>query len=298
MKKKYKLADWLDDKVDSTALEGEKGLETLEKIKHYSAQLEQPEFSKADVFEDLKKKRPSINKRRFNWSIAASILLILGVTTMAFLFSVKDFTSQLNSQETVMLPDESKVILAENTRFRFNNWFWSFDRTTKLEGRAYFEVETGSTFSVKTNLGSVKVLGTRFDVQSRDSIFKVVCYEGSVKVNFQEKELILKKGQFVTFQNNIKIEQSNIYTDRPEWLSKTRRFEKAKLVEIMQKLEKDYQIEVDYSEVSNSKRFTGTLPTDSLSLALEIISQTYHLNFSVVNENKFIFVDDDSKEHL
>jgi len=298
MKKNYKLADWLDGKIDSTALEGEKGLDTLEKIKYYSAQFEQPKFSKAEVFEDLKKKRPSVNKRRFNWSIAASIFLILGITSLTFLFSTKDFTSQLNSQETVMLPDESKVILAENTRFRFNNWFWSFDRTTKLEGRAYFEVETGSTFSVKTNLGTVKVLGTRFDVQSRDSIFKVVCYEGSVKVNFQEKEVILKRGQFVTFQNDIKIEQSNIYIDRPDWVYKTRRFEEAKLAEIMQQLEKDYQIDVDFSKVSNSKRFTGTLPTDSLSLALEIISQTYHLNFSVINENKFIFVDDDdSKEH-
>jgi ferric-dicitrate binding protein FerR (iron transport regulator) len=298
MKKKYKLADWLDDKIDSTSLKGEKGLETLEKIKLYSAQLEKPQFSKTDVFEDLKSKRPPANKRKFNWSIAASILVIIGVTTLAFLFSVKDFTSQINSQQTVMLPDESKVILAEDTKFQFNNWFWSFDRTTKLNGQAYFEVETGKTFSVKTDLGKVKVLGTRFDVRSRDSIFKVVCYEGSVKVIFQKKDIILKKGQFVTFQKGIKVEQSNIYTDRPEWLSETRQFENAKLSEVMEQLENDYQIEVDYSKVSNAKRFTGTLPLDSLSLALEIISQTYHLDFSIVNENKFIFVDDESEDHL
>lgn len=298
MKKKYKLADWLDDKIDSTALDGERGLDTLKKIKRYSAQLEKPEFSKTDVFEDLKNKRPPANKTKFNWSIAASILVIIGVTTLAFLFSVKDFSSQINSQQTVVLPDQSKVILAEDTKFQFNKWFWSFDRTTQLKGEAYFEVETGKTFSVKTDLGKVQVLGTRFDVRSRDSVFKVVCYEGSVKVIFQKKDIILKKGQFVTFQKGVKVEQSNIYIDRPEWLSDTRRFENAELAEVMEQLENDYQIEIDYSMVSNAKRFTGTLPLDNLSLALEILSQTYHLNFSIVNENKFIFVDDESEDHL
>jgi len=51
----------------------------------------------------------------------------------------------------------------------------------KLFGKAYFDVDKGKTFTVKTDLGTVQVLGTRFDVESRDSIFKVVCYEGSVK---------------------------------------------------------------------------------------------------------------------
>ncbi|WP_019038993.1 FecR family protein [Psychroflexus tropicus] len=295
MKKKYKLADWLDDKIDSKDLHGEKGLETLMKIKHYSAQLEKPEFSKAEVFEEIKSNRPTVKKIKFNWSIAASIFIILGVTSLAFLFSVKDFTSQLNTQETVLLPDQSKVILAEDTRFQFNNWFWSFDRTTQLSGQAYFEVKTGDTFIVKTELGEVKVLGTRFDVYSRDSTFKVICYEGSVKVSFKNSKEVLKKGQFVTFQNGKKIEQSNVYEDQPEWVTKTSQFKNVSLAEVIQQLEKDYQIEVDISQVSTNKSFTGTLPTDSLSLALEILSETYQIDFTVINENRIIFVNDEQR---
>ncbi len=293
MKKNYKLADWLDDKVGDEAIEDRKDFDTLQKIKQYSAQLKKPDFRKEEVFEQLKHKQTSSKSSRMNWSIAASIVFILGISSLAFLFSVKDFTSQINSQETVMLPDDSKVILAGNSKFQFNNWFWNFDRTTKLNGQAYFMVEKGKTFSVKTDHGNVKVIGTRFDVISRDSIFKVVCYEGSVQVNFKSEEIVLNKGQFITFQNGIKIEQSIIYNEKPEWVSKTHQFENAKLMEVVQHLEQDYNIEVDVSNVTREKRFTGTLPTDSLSLALDILSKTYQMNFRVINENRFIFVDDD-----
>ncbi|MFD0933455.1 FecR family protein [Psychroflexus salinarum] len=291
MKKKYNLADWLDNKVDDQSLKDTDGFDTLKKIKYYSAQFEKPNFKKAEVFEELKD-RQSNQKKKFNWSIAASILLIVGISSLVFILSVKDFTSQINSQQTVLLPDDSKVILAQNSKFQFNNWFWNFDRTTKLKGQAYFEVAKGKTFTVKTNFGKVKVLGTRFDVKSRDSIFKVICYEGSVNVIFKNEKNTLQKGQFITYQNGEKIEQSNVYNEKPEWVSKTHQFKSVSLTEVMHQLEKDYQIEVDISKVTEDKSFTGTLPSDSLSLALEILSKTYQMNFSVTNENKFIFVDD------
>jgi ferric-dicitrate binding protein FerR (iron transport regulator) len=294
MKKKYNLADWLDNKIDDQSIEDVSGFDTLKKIKYYSGWLEKPDFNKDKVLENLKSTRTT-KKKKFNWSIAASILIILGISSLIFILSVKDFTSQINSQETVLLPDDSKVILAQNSKFQFNNWFWNFDRTTKLNGQAYFEVAKGKTFTVKTNSGKVKVLGTRFDVKSRDSIFKVVCYEGSVKVIFKNEENILKKGQFITYQNGKKLEQSNIYNEKPEWVSKTHQFKGVSLSEVMQQLEQDYQIEVDITQVTEDKRFSGTLPSDSLSLALDILSKTYQMNFSVINENKFIFVDDDQE---
>ena len=294
MKKKYNLADWLDNKIDDQSIEDVSGFDTLKKIKYYSGWLEKPDFNKDKVLENLKSTRTT-KKKKFNWSIAASILIILGISSLIFILSVKDFTSQINSQETVLLPDDSKVILAQNSKFQFNNWFWNFDRTTKLKGQAYFEVAKGKTFTVKTNSGKVKVLGTRFDVKSRDSIFKVVCYEGSVKVIFKNEENILKKGQFITYQNGKKLEQSNIYNEKPEWVSKTHQFKGVSLSEVMQQLEQDYQIEVDITQVTEDKRFSGTLPSDSLSLALDILSKTYQMNFSVINENKFIFVDDDQE---
>ena len=295
MKQKYNLADWLDGKVDDEVVQNTKGFDTLKKIKMYSAHFQKPEFKKDEVYKAIKKKKSSRRKTKFNWSIAATILLIIGVSTLVFTLSNKDFTSKINSQETVLLPDDSKVILAQNSKFQFNNWFWSFDRTTKLFGKAYFDVDKGKTFTVKTDLGTVQVLGTRFDVESRDSIFKVVCYEGSVKVTSLENEIILEKDQFVVFQNGHKVEQSNVYIDEPDWISTTNVFKDAPLSEVILQLEKNYTIEIDISKLNQNKRFTGSLPSDSLSLALDILVKTYQINFKVVNKNKFIFVEDETR---
>jgi ferric-dicitrate binding protein FerR (iron transport regulator) len=295
MKQKYNLADWLDDKVDDEAVQNTKGFDTLKKIKMYSAHFQKPEFKKDEVYKAIKKKKSSRRKTKFNWSIAAAILLIIGSSTLVFTLSNKDFTSKINSQETVLLPDDSKVILAQNSKFQFNNWFWSFDRTTKLSGKAYFDVAKGKTFTVKTDLGTVQVLGTRFGVESRDSIFKVVCYEGSVRVTSLENDIILEKDQFVAFQNGRKVEQSNVYIDQPDWVSTTNVFKNAPLSEVILQLEKDYTIEIDISKLNQNERFTGSLPSDSLSLALDILVKTYQINFKVVNKNKFIFVEDETR---
>lgn len=293
MKKKYILAKWLDNKVNDESIDDIDGFKTLKKIKHYSSQLEKPEFEKDKVFEQIKTKRQTQKKVKFNWSIAASILLILGLSSLVFVLSTKDFSSRTNSQQTLLLPDESQVILAENSKFQFNNWFWGFDRTIKLKGQAYFKVAKGKTFTVKTDLGKVQVLGTRFDVMARDSIFKVVCYEGSVKVSFNKNEVELQENQFITLQKGKILERSTVYSEKPEWISKTQHFKNVELSEVIRQLEKDYQIEVDISKVSENKRFTGSIPSDNLALALDILSKTYAMNFTVINENKFIFVDDD-----
>lgn len=295
MKKNYKLADWLDNKISDDDLQNYEGFDTLKKIKHFSEQLEKPDFEQNKIYKELKIKREAKKKSKFNWSIAASILIIIGVSSLVFILSTKDFTSQINAQQTVLLPDESKVILDEDSKFQFNNWFWNFDRTTRLSGRAYFEVVKGKDFVVKTKLGNVKVLGTRFDVNSRDSIFKVVCYEGSVKVSFKEEVNILNKGEFITYYNGKKMERSNVYSDKPEWIAKTHQFKNVSLSEVIKQLENDYQIEINISNVTLDKRFTGTLPSNNLSLALDILSKTYQMKFRVIDENKFIFVDDDTQ---
>jgi ferric-dicitrate binding protein FerR (iron transport regulator) len=156
-------------------------------------------------------------------------------------------------------------------------------------------VAKGKTFTVKTDLGTVQVLGTRFGVESRDSIFKVVCYEGSVRVTSLENEIILEKDQFVAFQNGRKVVQSNVYIDQPDWISTKNVFKNAPLSEVILQLEKDYTIEIDISKLNQNERFTGSLPSDNLSLALDILVKTYQINFKVVNKNKFIFVEDETR---
>ena len=68
--------------------------------------------------------------------------------------------------------------LNELSQLEYNASKWDENRSLELKGEAFFDVEKGKRFDVTTEFGNVSVLGTEFNVLSRDSIFKVSCYEG------------------------------------------------------------------------------------------------------------------------
>ncbi len=94
----------------------------------------------------------------------------------------------------VELPDLSQVKLNAQSRLTFNKKSWNKKREVVLDGEAYFKVAKGSKFSVITKDGTVTVLGTQFNVKHRDNYFEVVCFEGSVGVEYKESSVTLKPG--------------------------------------------------------------------------------------------------------
>ncbi|MFK7809775.1 MAG: FecR family protein, partial [Saprospiraceae bacterium] len=80
------------------------------------------------------------------------------------------------------LPDESLFALNAGSTLSYDSETWATERTLQLSGEAFFKVEKGSTFQVKTDNGTVKVLGTEFNVRSRNGVLEVKCKEGKVAV--------------------------------------------------------------------------------------------------------------------
>ena len=74
----------------------------------------------------------------------------------------------------------------KNTTLKYASNKWDKKRRVRLEGEAFFKVAKGSTFTVDTKTGSVKVLGTQFNVKNRIGFFEVVCYEGLVGVTVSD----------------------------------------------------------------------------------------------------------------
>ena len=57
-----------------------------------------------------------------------------------------------------------------------------FSRKVSLEGEAFFEVNPGKKFEVVSKFGKTIVLGTSFNIYSRNSSYQVTCMTGKVKV--------------------------------------------------------------------------------------------------------------------
>lgn len=125
--------------------------------------------------------------RFWNLRIAASALLVTGA--LAILISrpnlpndattATEFVTGANEQSTVHLDDGSVVRLGPGTVLRSLG-----ERNVWLDGHAYFAVVSGAhPFVVRTETGTVRVLGTRFDLRSRDEGLRVVVVEGRVRLS-------------------------------------------------------------------------------------------------------------------
>ena len=85
--------------------------------------------------------------------------------------------------EIVTLPSDSKVRVEPASRISFKEDKWKTSRDVVLDGFAHFDVTKGVPFTVQTDNGQVRVLGTEFDVISNSTSFYVKVDEGRVQTS-------------------------------------------------------------------------------------------------------------------
>ena len=124
-------------------------------------------------------------RRLFFGSIAASLLLLVGVGVIFQSFYMDTtFETLVGEQRTVILDDGSTVKLNTNTQIKVD--FSSHNRSVTLNrGQAYFMVakDKGRPFVVNFVLGAVTALGTEFEVYKKEQEVIVSLAEGKVKVH-------------------------------------------------------------------------------------------------------------------
>lgn len=296
MEKKYILAKWLNNDLSEKELaefEADPDFEKYQKIKTYTAHLEVGNFDESKILEKIlqqKKKTPKVVLFQRKWMIQIAAIFILG---LGIGFVMKNFVSQSQIAEngkitTFSLPDNSEVVLNSGSEIEYKKWNWNSNRRIELEGEAYFKVAKGRRFEVKTNLGKVAVLGTQFNVSARKNRFDVTCYEGRVKVNYENLQIILTHGQNVTFENG---KQTNtvVKSLKPEWINNQISFTKENIRSLLDEVQRQYNITIELKIKDTNSLFTGKLPTKNLNVALQIIGTTYNLEAKKVAKNKIIF---------
>lgn len=297
MEENYPLAKWLNDEMTEAELkefQSQPDYHLYEKIKQYSSELQTESFNEEGMLSTIlasKKETPKVVPLHRNWMFRIAAILILGFG-LFFTYQTITPTTQLaeNGKETTfLLPDNSEVVLNSGSEIEYKKWNWDDNRNLELKGEAYFRVAKGKKFQVNTNLGKVSVLGTQFNVKARNKRFDVTCYEGRVKVNYNSEEVILTKGQTVSFENNVKIVHQEVALEKPLWTIDQMDFEKENLTNVLEEIQRQYTITIEAKDIQSEQLFTGKIPADNLEVALQIIASTYHLNYQKINE-KVVFM--------
>lgn len=294
MDKEQLIKKWLNN--DLSEIES-RAFNTLEDVDVYKEIIEEAQRfggdsnAKVVSFDVLDKKLVSQKRKSINWikivSSAAAVLVFgFALFTLINKDQLNTFKTGLAQNETITLPDNSIVNLNELSQLNYNSSNWDDKRTLDLKGEAFFDVEKGNRFDVNTTFGKVSVLGTEFNVLSRDSIFKVSCYEGLVQVVYNNDKVKLPAGTEFILSSGKGL-KSTIAIAEPYWLKNMSVFEDTSFKTVVSELEKQYNIKVQYPSDLNLK-FTGAFEHDSLENALKSITKPLNLTYTILNTNEVI----------
>ena len=220
----------------------------------------------------------------WKWGLAAAACFTL-VVWFNKINSQDQVYAQAGEKKEINLTDESVVTLNAGSMISYKGATFNQDRVLRLDGEAFFKVKPGSTFTVKTNNGSVTVLGTSFNVISRDGLFEVNCYTGKVKVQTNEqKEVVITAGERSIENQSDKTLTKSIFLPAatgPEWLTGKFMFDNQPLSRVIAELERQYGIKVNLEKGLEHVPYTGLFESGDLNEALKLITWPRHLKSTI-----------------
>jgi transmembrane sensor len=198
---------------------------------------------------------------------------------------------------SLALADGSKVWLNAASSIRYPAAFSGADRKVEITGEAYFEVahNTSKVFKVTTGGAEVEVHGTHFNVNAfpEEREIKVTLLEGSVKVvsKVNGQRSMLKPGEqaIAVADSPITIDHSPDLEQVMAWKNGLFMFNNTGIENIMQQIERWYDVTVFYEEGLKKWTFNGQISRYSnVSKVLEMMEATGTIHFRV--EDRKIFV--------
>lgn len=293
MQDKESILKWLNNDLSEAELKEFSKTEdytALAAIIEKARGFKKPDFNAEEALAEFNAmKKPKGRVVRFNpvkrWlAVAASVILLISLSLL-FFDTNKVIRTDFAETVSVELPDNSEVIVNAGSRIEYSDKKWEEKRKISLKGEAFFKVTSGKTFDVETDLGTVTVVGTQFNIRQRNGLFEVYCYEGKVKVSTQGKEVSLIRGQYLAFVNGELREVSTFSNASPDWLNNESNFNNVPFSFVLNELERQYDIKVNTDVDMSQKNFTGGFSHTSLESALESVTFPLNLKYEIVNDD-------------
>lgn len=292
MKKEDLISKWLDNDLTHEELEAFKKLDAFSsynRISNAAKYFEAPDFDPEESYETLvrpERRKKTTNYGRYSMRIAAVLVVVLGTAYFLFFQNQEvSYYAENADRINLSLPDDSEVVLNADSRLTYDKGDWKQSRDLSLDGEAYFVVSEGSKFTVRTDQGEVSVLGTQFNVKARPGFFEVICYEGLVQVDYNGTSVKLPKSHVFKLYNGTVVNDRTDFSE-PSWISKKSFFKSAPLQQVLDELERQYPISIDYdpTNIDTQTIYTGSFSHENLETALQAITIPLNLTFQTDGE--------------
>lgn len=279
------LHKWVNNSLSPEELETFKSrpnYDSLERLRKETDKMFAPPFDEEAILQEVLETRKAPFSEKEQKGITHSLFIIakyaaaaavlLGVVWFVWPASTEVVLKLANAEKIEgYLPDESTFALNAGSTLRYDKETWNEDRTLNLEGEAYFKVKEGSKFTVKTKNGSVQVLGTQFNVWSRNGILEVKCKSGKVAV-LSSGGVLLDE---LEFNDAVRVENQKITEEwrfigqnEADWVAGITRFKKVPLKVVLEELERQFDVKILSEKVNVDEVISCNFQQNDLKLAL------------------------------
>lgn len=256
-----------------------------EKLGEYSYN-QPPDDAKVQAFFDRLDDEQTTNSASTSKSVlwvrwAASVAILVTISFIGYQLSNKTISTQNGQFADHLLPDGSKVSLSNSSTLKFNQLNWMLGmRKLQFEGEGFFEVEKGSTFTVRSTKGVTSVLGTSFNISTYEGNYEVKCFTGKVRVDLAASNHMLTSGEAVLFAQN-KVNPFKFDTKTPSWYQGEIHHENVKMALVFSSIERIYDVTITNKTDFETLLYTGFYPTNNLEMALRLIFSPFGLTARV-----------------
>jgi len=289
------LAKWMNGELTDNELRSfvsEKDFEMFLKIKDGLDYFEAPNFDKDNLKDKILKKiekpqkKLKINSYKWWYAAAASIALLISIYLIPSDKKI-NITTPIGKKQLVYLLDGSEVTLNANSNINYDKKSWNDHKEVVLEGEAFFKVVKKGSFIVKTKNGIVKVIGTRFNINSKNNFFNVQCFEGKVLVVQKNDSVYLTKG--MVYQNhNQNSKQWSFDHNSPNWLIGESTFKEVSLQIVMESLKSQFDINFNSNNIDLNQLYTGSFNNNNLEIALKSVFIPMEIDYKLKNKTVFL----------
>lgn len=233
-------------------------------------------------------KRTVMLKRIAGVAAAAAVGIFL---YLSWLTSWTDYAAY-DIAQTFTLPDSSSVTLAPGSTLRLQKH--KDKRLVQMTGKVYFNVrhDDRAPFRVDAGSGFVKVLGTRFQVDSQDPI-SVSVVSGKVlfsAIRSGEEALILTKGQSAVLDPAASkpVEITPKHPNPAAWATGEFIYDNTPLPEVLSELSEYYDVTLVAFDAGHSsgesRRLSGEFSTFSLQEILNLINSALGTDIQIESQ--------------
>jgi transmembrane sensor len=269
-------------------------MKTGDKILLYSAGFVPPVGkSESESLEELllsiKTSPKKVKSMHMTWLWAAAVIPLFALIYAGFsYFGQMKIHTDYAENKSIMLPDHSEVVLNADSKITWSSRNFNKKRSVRLSGEAFLKVQKGNDFTIHTPSGIINILGTELNILSRDSLLKVTCVSGKVKVTSHHQTVIIEPGENAEWTEGVLMKKSVRNAEKvSSWKDGEFYFEDSRLVYIFVEIERQFKVSIETKDLER-RFYTGSFSNKNLIEALNIVCIPMNLKYEIKGRNKVI----------